>query len=157
MKKLFFSALCALLAATGAHAQSKADHLAIIVGKNNALDSVTAAELQKIFRAEKAKGPDGTKFVIVMQDASQPARAAALAGIYKMTDAEYNKYFLQATFTGAVTAAPKAMSAAAVKKFVAETPGAIGYVRADEADDTVKVVKVDGHAPGEADYKLTMK
>ena len=25
------------------------------------------------------------------------------------------------------------------------------------ADETVKVVKVDGHAPGEADYKLTMK
>ena len=157
MKKLFFSAVCALLAVTRAGAQSKAGHLAVIVGRNNALDSVTSAELQKIFRAEKTKGPDGVKFVIVMQDAGQPARAAALAGIYKLNEGDYNKHFLQAAFTGTVTAAPKALSAAAVKKFVAETPGAIGYVRADEADETVKVVKVDGHAPGEADYKLTMK
>lgn len=145
------------LASFSVQAQSKADHLAVIVAKASPTENLTAAELAKIFRAEKAKDASGTKFVIIQQDAGQAARAAALQGIYKMDEAGYNKYFLQATFTGAVQAAPKALSAEAAKKFVAANPGAISYVRADEADDSVKVVKVDGHAPGEAGYLLTMK
>ena len=147
----------ALMAAFTAAADGAADHLAIIVSKSSPTDSLSGAELQKVFRAEKGKDSGGNKYIIVMQEAGQPARDAALRGIYKMTDSDYNKFFLQATFTGAVQAAPKALSAAAVKHFVAETPGAIGYVRADEVDDKVKVVKIDGHAPGEPDYKLTMK
>lgn len=138
-------------------ADGLADQLAIVVGKSSPTDSLTSAELLKVFRAEKGKDSGGGKYIIIMQEAGQPAREAALRGIYKMSDAEYNKFFLQATFTGAVQAAPKALSAAAVKHFVADTPGAIGYLRADEVDDKLKVVKIDGHAPGEPGYPLSMK
>ena len=149
--------LLALGLATAGRAEDKADHLAVIVGKGNPLESATFAELQKYFRAEKTKGSDGNKIAIVMLAAGQPERGAALREIYKMTEGEYNKYFLQATFTGTVAAAPKALpSAAAVKKFVAETPGAIGYLPGSEVDDSVKVVKVDGHLPGEPEYKLNL-
>jgi ABC-type phosphate transport system substrate-binding protein len=93
-----------------------------------------------------------------MQDVGRPERDAALAGIYKMGEAEYGDYFVGQTFTGAVKSAPKSWpSAAAVKEYVAATPGAIGYVRASDADDSVKVLKVDGKAPGDADYSLKMK
>ena len=141
-----------------ARAEDKADHLAVIVGKTSKLDDVSSADLQRYFKAEKSKTPDGVKLVIVMLDLGRPEREAALRSIYKMSEAEYNDYFVGATFTGAVQSAPKALpSVAAVKKFVAETPGAIGYVRASDADDTVKSLKVDGKAPGEAGYKIGMK
>ena len=45
---------------------------------------------------------------------------------------------------------------AVAKQFVSVTPGAISYIRASDADDSVKVVKVDGHAPGEAGYALKL-
>jgi ABC-type phosphate transport system substrate-binding protein len=45
-------------------------------------------------------------------------------------------------------------SAAAVRQFVAATPGAIGYLLASDVDDSIKIVKVDGKAPGEAGYPL---
>ncbi len=41
-----------------------------------------------------------------------------------------------------------------VLRVVFNVPGAIGYVRASEVDATVKTLRVDGHLPGEAGYRL---
>ena len=77
---------------------------------------------------------------------------------FKCSEAEYNDYFAGQVFTGAVKSAPKACpSSAAMKEYVAATPGALGYVKASEADDSVKVLKVDGKAPSDADYGLKIK
>jgi len=139
-------------------AQDKADCLAIITGTGSSLTDVSKADLERFFRADKTKAPDGTKVSIVMLDTGRPEREAALRGIYKMGETEYNDFFVSATFTGAVAAAPKSFpTPMAVKKYVATTPGAISYIRASDADDTVKVLKVDGKAPGDADYSLKMK
>jgi len=157
MKKIFLLLCAALLGSCAVNAQDKSAQLAVIIGKSSQLDNVSSADLAKIFKAEKAKAPDGTRFVITMLATGLPERDAALKGIYGMSEAEYGKFFLQATFTGAVQAAPKNYpSAAALKQFVAATPGAIGYIRASDLDDTVKAVKVDDRAPGDADYKLTL-
>jgi ABC-type phosphate transport system substrate-binding protein len=159
MKSLFLLIACALsFVAQNARADDAAADLAVIVNKASKLSDVTSVDLAKYFKADKTKTPDGTKLVIVMQDPGHGAREAALKDIFKMSEEAYNEHFVEATFTGAVAAAPKSLpSAAAVKKFVAETPGAIGYVHASEADDSVKVLKVDGQAPGEAKYGLKIK
>jgi len=147
-----------LLGASLARADDKADDLAIVVGKNSTLSNVTLAELVKILREEKGKNADGVKFIVLAREPGSVERAAALKGIYQMTDAEYQKYFLQATFVGAVQAAPKVVSgAAATRQFVAANPGAIGYLRGSDVDDSVKVLKVDGKGPGDAGYGLKMR
>lgn len=150
---LLLSLCFALLATT-----LRAGDLAVVVNKASALSELSSADLAKYFKAEKSKTPDGTKLVIVMQDTGRPERDAALKGIYKMSESEYTDYFVEATFTGAAAAAPKALpSGGAVKKFIAETPGGIGYVLSTDADDSIKVLKIDGKAPGDADYKLKVK
>lgn len=157
-KKIFILSVVLALHASRAGAQDKAGDLAIIVNKNNQLENVTGEELAKILRAEKAKGPDGVRFVVTMRETGSTERAAALAGIYKMSEDEYSKYFLQATFVGLVQSAPRQLNGSATTiKFVSATPGAIGYVRASEADDSVKTLKVDGKSPGDPDYKLKLK
>ena len=156
--RIFLTCLVLLAAGVGARAGDLAADLAIVVNKAVKLDNVTSADLARYFKAEKTKAPDGTKFALAALDAGHPEHDAALAGIYAMKEAEYTDYFVEATFTGAVTAAPKALpSGAALRKFVADTAGGLGYLRASEADDTVKVLKIDGVAPGEAGYKLKIK
>jgi len=141
-----------------ARAGAGVNDLAIIVGKNNALDTVTTAEILKIFRAEKRKGADGVKFVIVMREPGAAERALILSKLYGMEEDDYTKYFLQATFVGMVQSAPRELpSAAAMRQFVAATPGAIGYLRAGELDDSVRALKIDGKAVGDPDYKLNAK
>jgi hypothetical protein len=150
--------LFSVMSVGAVRAGDQADDLAIIVHPANKLENVTFNELQRYFKVEKSKTPDGLKLVVLMQDVGRPERDAALKGIYKMTDAQYTSFFVEATFTGAVTSAPKSFpSAAAIKKFVSVTPGAIGYVRGSDLDDTIKVIKVDGKAPGDADYQPKAK
>lgn len=158
LSKLLVCAGVVLSGALSTPAQDKADHLAIIVNPASTLSDISFTDLQRYFKAEITKSPDGTKIVIAMMEVGLLERDAALKLIYKMSEEEYNDYFVGQTFTGAVATAPKSFpSAASVKRYVAEKPGAIGYIRASEADDSVKVLKINGKSPGEADYKLVMK
>ncbi len=133
----------------------RADDLAIIVAKGVPLEDVALSDLVKIFRCEKTAASDGTRLTIVAREKGSAERAAALAGIYKFSDAAFEKYFMQQVFTGAVAAAPKIVaSAAGMKKLAASAPGTVAYVRASDLDDSVKVVKIDGLAPGAPGYAL---
>jgi ABC-type phosphate transport system substrate-binding protein len=157
-KKLLVFALILSVKIGDAAAQDKSGDLAIIVGKSRALENVTGEDLKKIFRAEKSKGADGVHFAILAREPGSPERAAALAGIYQAGEDDYAKYFLQATFIGLVQSAPRVLtSSTAMRDYVARIPGAIGYVCASDVDDSVKVLKVDGHGPGEADYRYKIK
>lgn len=131
------------------------EHIALVVGKSTGIDNLSSIELQKLFKCEKSKAPDGSKVTVVMRDTGSAERIAVLTSVLKMAEGEYSKHILQATFTGAVQAAPKSLSSGgAVKQFVSSTPGGLGYIKASEIDDSVKVVKVDGKSPTDADYPL---
>jgi hypothetical protein len=84
-----------------------------------------------------------------------PERTLLLKAVYKMSESVLKRYYMHAAFTGTDIVPPKDVaSAAALKQFVAGTPGAIGCILASDVDATVKVLKVDGSAPGDAGYKL---
>jgi hypothetical protein len=77
-----------------------------------------------------------------------------------MSDGDLGKYFMQAAFTGKSATPPREVgSAGAVKSFVAGSPGAIGFVKANDlpaGDATVKTVKIDGSAASDPGYKIKM-
>jgi len=117
------------------------DPVAIIVNPSNAITSVSIPDLNRIFLGEKSRWPNGKHVFLIMAPPGSPERASILKNVYKMTESDYAKYFLQASFTGAISAPPKdAASAAEIKQLVAENPGAIGYVKQQDVDDTVKVI-----------------
>jgi len=157
-KKILFLTL-AVGAITGvAAAQDKTSDLAIIVAKGSTLDNLTSEELNKIFLEEKSKSPDGHKYVVTVHVAGSAESKAALGGIYKFDQGEYDTYFLRALFAGRIHEKPQPLSGgAAVRQYVAATPGAIGYLRASEVDESIKIIKVDGKSPGDADYPLKIK
>jgi hypothetical protein len=154
-KKHLTLAFLVLLSVGMAAAQDKSADLAIVVNESSLVDGVSSAELTKIFRMERTRSPGGFRYVVAVRNADSPEGSAALKDIYHMTDPEYEKFFLQATFTGNVQAAPKALtSAASVREFIASSPGAISYVRASESDASVKILKVDGKSPGDPGYPI---
>jgi ABC-type phosphate transport system substrate-binding protein len=120
---------------------SAADEVDLIVNKANTISDLSLADAKKIFMGDKTTWPSGKRVSVLMAAAGSPERAVVLREIFKMSDAEYTKYFMQAAFTGKVTAPPKDMSSASqMKTTVAGNPGAVGYVMKADADDTVKVV-----------------
>jgi hypothetical protein len=92
-----------------------------------------------------------------MREQGRAERAAALRLIYRTREQEFNRYFLNIKFTGETLEEPKLLSSVdGMLKFVFNVPGAIGYVRASEVDSSVKVLRIEGLAPGQPGYKLKL-
>jgi hypothetical protein len=92
-----------------------------------------------------------------MRPAGDVDRAVVLRLVCRMSEAEFQKHVLQATFTGEATGGPRVLDTAlGVRRFVFNVPGAIGYMRLSEVDDTVKVIHVEGLAPTDPGYRLTV-
>jgi ABC-type phosphate transport system substrate-binding protein len=135
----------------------QAGDVAIIVNPKNATRDISFDTLRKYFKAERGQWPNGTKVVIAMrQPSGQPERSAVLRSIYGWDESYYQKYFRQGQFNESIQQAPKELNTTyAMTQYVHYTPGAIGYVRADQVDTSkVNVLSVDGRKPGESGYRI---
>lgn len=134
-----------------------ADSLGIVVNRSNPVENLSFAELRKIFLGEQSHWSNGRRITVVMLEPGKQERQAVLTQIYRMDDKDFNKYFLQGMSSGEIHATPKTLATSTeVLKFVFNVPGAIGYVRVTEADDSVKVVHVDSRLPGDKDYSIRL-
>jgi ABC-type phosphate transport system substrate-binding protein len=129
--------------------------LAIVVNKANPLSELSLADLRRIYRGQRARWANGRRVTLVMRDPGAPERDAMLHLLFGVGEEEYRRVFLQAVFTGEAGEAPKMLASPnGVLRFVFNVPGAIGYVRASDADSSVKVLRVDGRLPGDHGYRL---
>jgi len=123
-----------------------AHHMAVVVNKENNVQSVSSSHLTKIFKGEVKKWPDGKNIVLVLHS-SAPDLIVTLEHLNKMSEGEVHS--LLASHKESIRTAP---SDADVIEAVASTPGAIGVVEERFINDRVAVVKVDGKLPGEPGY-----
>ena len=144
--------------AASARGAQAANEIAVIVNKSNPIEDLPLSELREYFLAERGHWPNGGgKVRVVMLDQGLPARDAALRLIYNMNEKSYVGYFLGKKFRGETLEEPRQQTSPPdVIKFISYVSGAIGYVAAGEVDASVKVVRVDGLAPGDPGYKLRL-
>jgi ABC-type phosphate transport system substrate-binding protein len=139
--------------------EAAGDPIVVIVNNANPIDNLTIGELKKLFLGDRSRWDTGKAVAPVMLAPGAPERAAFLKIVCGMNDADLGKYFLQAAFTGKSVTPPKEVgSAAAIRSFVAGSPGAIGFLKSSDlpaGDTTVKAVKVDTTASDPA-YKIKM-
>lgn len=124
--------------------------LAVIVSANQTRLSMGKSELAAIYRRRKFYWEDGTKIEPVNRSADSPTRRIFSQAILGYAPEELEQYWNDRYFHGVLP--PYVLSSEeAVLRFVAETPGAIGYVPYCDADKRVTVVLVisaKGHASG---------
>lgn len=130
--------------------------LAIIVNKSNPNDNLSFSELREYFMAERNNWASGAgKVRVIMREPGGAEREAVLRLIYDMNEKDFNSYFLGKKFRGEILEEPRLRTSTPdMIKTISNVPGAIGYVRADEVDASVKVIRVDGLAPGDAGYRI---
>jgi ABC-type phosphate transport system substrate-binding protein len=123
-----------------------AHHTAVVVNKDNAIENVTSAHLEKIVRGEVKKWPDGKSIVLVLHNDSA-GETETLERLNKMTAVEWRSF---------ITAHRDSIlfvdTDADVLKVVQSQPGAIGMVDVHSVDNTINVVHVDGKLPMEFGY-----
>jgi len=129
MKNFSFRLLCALallaIAGTPAYAAP-----VLIGNKNIATEKFDGPTLKSIFLGKK-----------VTWDGAGRVTLAVLKGAVDMTASAFNNHWRRLAMTGGGTA-PKAFDKEdELRKFVAETPGAVGFVDSATADASVVVLK----------------
>lgn len=139
-------------------AQAPPEPLAIVVNVTNPVNDVSPAELRRLMLGQRGRWPNGRRVTIVMRAPGVPERSTLLRDVCAMTESGFRRHFLQAVFTGEAADQPRELSTAnGVLRFVFNAPGAIGYVRAGDVDNTVKVLRVGGRSPGDPDYPLRVR
>ena len=132
--------------------------LAIIVHKSNPVQNLSMDELREYFLGERSHWSTQQKIRVAMREPGSPERAAVLRLVCRMNrDQDFITYFLRAKFSEQVIEEPRNLdSSSNMIRFVANVSGAIGYVRADEVDPSVRVIQVDNLSPGDPGYQLVL-
>jgi phosphate transport system substrate-binding protein len=134
------------------------DDIAIIVNRSNPVATLSMAELRVIFLAERPRWPDGRRITLAVRQPGEPERDAVLRTICRMTEESLTRHLLHLVFIGETPNVPRTLATAnGVRRFVFNVPGAIGYVRLSDLDESVKAIRVDGIAPGAAGYAVKLK
>jgi ABC-type phosphate transport system substrate-binding protein len=117
------------------------DEIHVVVNKSNTMGPLSREEVRRIFAGEKSWWPGGKRITVLMLARGQREREIILRELFKMNESDYTKYFLQAAFTGRVVAAPKDLSSAPeMKARLAANPNAIGYLKREDVDESVRVL-----------------
>jgi len=132
--------------------------LAIVVNRSNPVSDVTLPELRSMFFGERKSWAHKRRITLAAMRRNTQEYKTVQRVIYKIDRHELEHYYLYQSFKGEGVNLPLTMQDPAdVKKFVVSTPGALGYLRASDVDDSVKVVRVNGLLPGDDGYPLRLR
>lgn len=111
--------------------------LAVIVHPSRA-DRLGTADVARIFLRRQRFWRDGSPIVPLNREPGSDARETFSRSVLGGDSARWASYWNDAYFNGVFPPAVLS-SSAAVKRYVASQPGAIGYVDPADVDDTVRV------------------
>ena len=129
--------------------------VAVIVNPKNTASSMTLAELAKIYRGERQYWKTNLPIVVLFRNGGSNEREVFLRRVFRMTEVQYKQYWVSRVMRAEITAPPTELfSSGMTKEGVTTIPGAIGCISASDIRSGMKVLRIDGHLPGEPGYPL---
>jgi ABC-type phosphate transport system substrate-binding protein len=113
--------------------------LAVVVAAGSPLDRLSPEAVRLIFNRKSLVDKQGHRWIPVNLPAADPLRRAFSLAVFDALPEDLEEYWNNQYFHG-INPPEVLASEEAVLRFVAATPGAIGYVRAPLADRRVKVL-----------------
>jgi ABC-type phosphate transport system substrate-binding protein len=113
----------------------------VIVNRSLEVDTLSKAELQAFFLGEKVKW-NGKKYVKIALLEDPAVLKEFLQSVVGKTPSQFDTHWSKLVFTGKASMPPSFAESAKMIEFVAGKPGAIGFVPAGQAGNSVKVIKV---------------
>jgi ABC-type phosphate transport system substrate-binding protein len=154
----------AALLGLGAVSEAAAEDVAVIVNKSNPIASFTMADLRKILLGPRPKWSNGMNIVVLMTKPGQPERGATLKIVCGMSETDFMLHFVRTWRTsdgsskGNNGTLPEVFdSGVRLRESIAGTPSAVGFIKASEVNDTVRIVAVESSSPGQPNYPLKLK
>ncbi len=137
-----------------ASASAQLVDVAVVVNPANPVGSISLTDLHKIFAGEKRSWQGGLPMRPIVRAPGCHERLVLLR-LLAMSESEYKQYWTAQVFRGEVGSEPLSVPSIGMQKeAISVFPGAITLVEASEVKPGMKVVKLDGHLPGEPGYPL---
>jgi hypothetical protein len=150
--KKFVLSVGLLLAGSGI---ASAADIAIVVRPDLAVENLSFAEVRKLFLGDRQFWPNNLRVTLLIRAPVVRERDIILRDIYQMTEAQYRQYWISKVFRAEVSAGPKIVySSEMATELVAAIPGAVTFIEAGKVPPGLKVLKIDGHLPGDKGYPL---
>lgn len=133
--------LVLLLAVIGGRGTARAQDIVVVANQGVQISEIKESDLRAIFIGEKTKFSDGSHTVPVILKGG-PVNEVFLRKHLGESPEDFRAQWRKAVFTGQ-GAMPRAFDTeAALIKYVAATPGAIGYVSHTLPQDKVKCIPI---------------
>jgi ABC-type phosphate transport system substrate-binding protein len=126
--------------------------VAVVVNEKNSVNNLSTPELRKLFAGEKHFWDGGVAVKLFVRAPGAYERVVLLK-LLGMSEGEYRKYWTAQVFRGDAQVEPVALfSNGMQKEAVTIYPGAVVLMNLQDVKPGMKVVRVDGHRPGETGY-----
>jgi ABC-type phosphate transport system substrate-binding protein len=119
----------------------RAQDIIVVANPGIYITQITPAELREIFIGQRSTFRDHSRAVPVLLKGG-PAHEVFLRNHLGETAESFRALWRKAVFTGQGAAPREFGSEAALLQFIAETPGAIGYVSRVSGKENVRIVAV---------------
>ncbi|MBT8339307.1 MAG: hypothetical protein HKP58_18970 [Desulfatitalea sp.] len=122
-------------------ALASAEDVVVITNPSVSAVALRKKDVRNIYRGKKTTWDDGSKIVFVVLKKS-PTHDRFLKKYLGKTDAQFDRFWQKQVFAGKGIPPRAFDSDQAIVNFVANTPGAIGYISADTKIANVKIITV---------------
>ena len=154
LRGLLAAALLIVLAHPADARQGSGD-IAVVVNADVPVDNLSLADLRRILLGDREFWPSGARVALFIRAPIARERDAAVKDVCQMSEAQFRQHWIAKVFRADTAKGPRIVysNEMAIEQ-AGRTPGAIAFVPAPVTNRSVKVVKIDGKAPGQAGYSL---
>jgi hypothetical protein len=129
--------------------------IAVIVHPDTPVSDLSLSEVRKVLLGERQYWNSKLPVVLLIRAPVARERDVVLRVIYQMSEAQFKQYWVAKIFRAEIVSPPKIVYSNDLQyDLVTAMPGAIAFVDARNVRTGLKVLRVDGHLPGERDYPL---
>ena len=136
------------------HGQAAPD-IAVVVHPGVAVDNLSLADLRRVLLGDREFWSAGLRVVLLIRAPVARERDAAVRTVCQMTEAQFRQHWIGKVFRADTPTGPRIVySADLAIEQVRRTPGALAFIEMPVTAKDVKVLKIDGRAPGQAGYAI---
>jgi hypothetical protein len=129
--------------------------IAVVVHPDTPVTDLSLSEVRKVLLGERQYWNSKLPVVLLIRAPVARERDVVLRVIYQMSEAQFKQYWVAKIFRAEIASPPKIVYSNDLQyDLVTAMPGAIAFVDARNVRPGLKVLRVDGHLPGERDYPL---
>jgi len=129
--------------------------IAVVVNADTPVADLSLSDVRKVLLGERQYWNSKLPVVLLIRAPAARERDVVLRVIYQMSEAQFKQYWVAKIFRAEAAAPPRIVYSNDMQyELLTALPGSIAFVDSRNMRAGVKILRVDGHLPGEKNYPL---